>query len=75
MTGAEFCRATGLSQRQLIYFVEKRIVRPAVDKGGRGNPRNYNMENFAEVRMAQLLLDLGFALHRVPAMIHRDAVR
>ena len=65
-THKEVVSQTGISERELIYFSEKRIIIPSVkDAAGRGSSRQYSPENIAEVRLAMLMRNNGFEVQTV----------
>jgi len=70
MSQPEFCQATGLTPRQAIYLCEKKVIEAAEDPGGRGRPRRFSLENVAEYRLAQHLMDCGLEIRRVAAITY-----
>lgn len=59
LTQRQVLQTTGITARQLLYFVDKGVVIPDVATGGKGKAREYSPENIAEIRLGVILRKMG----------------
>jgi len=63
LTQRQVLQTTGITARQLLYFVDKGVVIPDVNNGvGKGKAREYSPENIAEIRLGVILRNMGITV-------------
>ena len=66
---SEFCRATGLSQDTVRFYVRKGLLTPATGRKGGSNPYQiFTAEDVANARIIRLAQGLGFSLREISAL-------
>lgn len=58
-----------ISSRQLIYFVDKGVVKPETNAHGRGSSRRYTADNISEVKLGILLRNTGVNIDTIGEIV------
>ena len=72
MGGPEAAERAGVSYRQLDYWARTGLIEPAVPAQGSGSRRLYSARDVRRLQAVSALLDAGFDLRRIRAVM--DAV-
>lgn len=72
---SQVVKATGLSQRQLIYVSERGVVGVAVEPQGRGSSRQYSKFNVFQVELFKTLRKCGLEFATIKNYMERDVKR
>ena len=68
--GPQVCSIVGITYRQLDYWARTDLIRPSVaDAKGSGTQRLYSYSDLLELKVIKSLLDSGFDLKKVRAII------
>lgn len=68
--GPQVCAIVGITYRQLDYWARTDLIRPSVaDAKGSGTQRLYSYSDLLELKVIKSLLDSGFDLKKVRAII------
>jgi DNA-binding transcriptional MerR regulator len=68
--GPQVCSIVGITYRQLDYWARTDLIRPSVaDAKGSGTQRLYSYGDLLELKVIKSLLDSGFDLKKVRAII------
>ena len=68
--GPQVCPIVGITYRQLDYWARTDLIRPSVaDAKGSGTQRLYSYNDLLELKVIKSLLDSGFDLKKVRAII------
>jgi len=64
---------TGITYRQLDYWIDKGHVRPEEPHPGSGNGRRYPAEEIEIAKRIKANLDCGYSLHAAARIAREDA--
>ncbi len=66
---SEFCRAAGLTQDTVRFYVRKGLLTPATGRKGGSNPyQMFTAEDVGNARIIRLAQGLGFSLREIAAL-------